>query len=153
MKDSHKPTFTPVNSNYEHEVRSSFNSQGIMQLLGATMRTIEPGYCVIDLPFKPHLTQQDGYFHAGSTSTIADSAGGYAAYSLMPVGHRVLTVEFKINLLAPADGELLSAEAAVIKAGRTLTAATINVHCIKNSKTTLCAIMQQTTICIAPPGN
>lgn len=124
-----------------------------MQLLGATMRTIEPGYCVIDLPFKSQLSQQDGFFHAGSTSTIADSAGGYAAHSLMPAGHRVLTVEFKINLLAPADGELLSAEATVIKAGRTLTAATINVHCIKNSKTTLCAIMQQTTICIAPLGN
>ncbi len=145
-----KPMFKPVNPNYESEARASFDSQGIMHLLGAAMRTIEPGFCVIDLPYNSKLTQQDGFFHAGATSTIADSAGGYAALTLMPAGSRVLTVEFKINLLAPAEGEQLSAEASVVKAGRTLSVAEINVNCLRSGKSTLCALMQQTTFCLAP---
>ncbi len=148
MKPTPKLPFTPIHSNYEVDARSSFKSQGIMHLLGASMRTIKPGFCVIELPFKSQLTQQDGYFHAGATSTIADSAGGYAAYSLMPAGSRILTVEFKINLLSPASGDLLSAEASVVKAGKTLTVATVEVNCLNGGQPTLCAIVQQTTICI-----
>ncbi len=150
MNIAPKARFRPVNPHYEAAVRSSFNDQGIMHLLGASMRTIEPGFCVIDLPFNSQLTQQDGFYHAGATSTIADSAGGYAAFSLMPKGSRVLTVEFKVNLLSTADGELLSAHAEVVKAGKTLTVVTINVNCLKGSSSTLCAVVQQTTICITP---
>ena len=144
--------FEPLNPNFEHDARASFASQGIMHLLGATLRTIGPGVCVIELPFNPNLSQQDGFFHAGATSTIADSAGGYAAYSLMPAGSRVLTVEFKINLLSPASGERLVATASVIKPGRTLSVATIDVTVEKNGHTKLCATMQQTTICITNPA-
>lgn len=140
--------YKPANSNFERDAMNSFANQGIMQHLGATMRTIAPGYCVIDLPFSERLTQQDGFFHAGATSTIADSAGGYAAFSLMPAGSRVLTVEFKINLVAPAKGEQLIAEASVIKAGRTLSVSSINVHSVSGDKSTLCAVVQQTTICV-----
>ena len=112
------------------------------------MRSIAPGYCIIDLPFNVQLTQQDGFFHAGATCAIADSAGGYAAYSLMPPNSRVLTVEFKTNLISPAKGDYLIAEARVIKSGKTLTVSTVDVYCQQHSERNLCAIMQQTTICI-----
>ena len=142
-------SYKPRNPDYENDARTSFANQGIMQHLGASMRSITPGCCVIELPFREQLTQQDGYFHAGATSTIADSAGGYAAYSLMPAGSRVLTVEFKINLIAPAKGERLLAEASVIKAGKTLSVASINVYSVLDDETILCAVVQQTTICIS----
>ncbi len=148
MNNFENQSFEPLNEHYEDDVRASFEQQGIMHLLGASMRSIAPGYCVIELPFNHELTQQDGFFHAGATSTIADSAGGYAAYSLMPPQSRVLTVEFKINLLAPANGDMLSAHAAVIKAGKTLSVASINVFCQHDTRPTLCAVVQQTTICI-----
>ncbi len=121
-----------------------------MRLLGASMSTVEPGHCVIELPFHESLSQQDGFFHAGATSTIADSAGGYAALTLMPAGARVLTVEFKINLLAPADGSQLRAEGLVAKAGGKLTVVTINVHSVSQKSTRLCALMQQTVISMPP---
>ena len=150
MPDIPNQEFTPSDSNFEELARRSFATQGIMQLLGASMRTIDPGHCIIDLPFNENLTQQDGFFHAGATSTIADSAGGYAALTLMPAGSRILTVEFKINLIAPADGDRLTAEAKVIKSGRTLTISTIEVTSHKGENASLCALVQQTAICISP---
>jgi uncharacterized protein (TIGR00369 family) len=90
-------------------VRESFARQGIMQTLGATLTRVASGACEIALPYRPELSQQHGFFHAGVVSTVADSAAGYAAYSLFPAGSSVLTVEFKVNLLAPADGEKLRA--------------------------------------------
>ncbi len=141
-------TFEIRNPNFESEARMLFASQGIMRLLGATMRVIEPGHCIIDLPFSDNLTQQDGFFHGGATTTIADSAGGFAAFTLMPANSRILTVEFKINLTAPARGDRLTAEARVIKPGKTLTISTIDVTAHSDSKQSLCAVMQQTAICI-----
>ena len=143
-----KPTFTPQNRNYEESARQSFRQQGAMRHLGATLETIEPGRCVIQLPFNDCLTQQDGFFHAGVTSTIADSAGGYAAFTLMPPGSRILTVEFKINLLAPANGELLRAEGIVVKPGKTITVTNIEVTVHNGNDSKLCALVQQTAICI-----
>lgn len=148
MHESPERLYEPQNPDFENDARASFANQGIMRLLGASMQSIAPGSCAIDLPFSEQLTQQDGYFHAGATSTIADSAGGYAAHSLMPAGSRVLTAEFKINLVAPAKGERLVAEASVIKAGRTLSVASINVYSVMDGEPTLCAVVQQTTICI-----
>ena len=103
------PAFTPKDPEFEARVRASFGRQGIMTLIGARLTRVEPGLVEIELPYRADLTQQYGFFHAGITSTIADSAGGYAAYSLMPAGTSVLTTEFKINLLAPAEGEFLRA--------------------------------------------
>ncbi len=140
--------FSALNDNYQIDARKSFAAQGVMQFMGANMRTLQPGYCVIELPYSEDLTQQDGFFHAGVTSTIADSAGGYAALSLMPPRSRVLTVEFKINLTSKAEGSLLRAEATVIKPGRTLTVADIAVFVLTEHKNILCAIVQQTTMCI-----
>ena len=150
MKNQTAQAFAPLNPDFEADCRNSFKQQGIMAVLGATMRLIEPGRCIIGLPFDDRLTQQDGFFHAGVTSTIADSAGGFAALTLMPAGSRILTVEFKINLLSPADGANLRAEGKVVKAGRTLTVTSIEVTTRRNSKSVPCAIVQQTAICIRP---
>jgi uncharacterized protein (TIGR00369 family) len=143
-----RSSFEPRNPDWEATVRGSFARQKVMSLIGAEMGaeigTLAPGHCEIRLPFRDDLTQQNGYFHAGITATIVDSAGGYAGYTLMPAGSDVLTVEFKLNLLAPADGEFLVAEGQVLKSGRNLVITRGEVYAIKNGKATHCASMQQT---------
>ncbi|HSD60463.1 MAG TPA: PaaI family thioesterase [Burkholderiales bacterium] len=115
-----------------------------MDHLGAQIAEVGPGRCEIRLPFKPELSQQHGYFHGGVIGTIGDSAGGYAAYSLMPADAGVLTVEYKMNLLAPGDGELLIARGQVLKAGRTLMVSRADVSVVKEGRETLCATLLQT---------
>lgn len=147
MPHTARPTrsiFEPRNPDWELSVRASFARQKVMSLLGAEMGALTPGHCEIRLPYRDDLTQQNGYFHAGITGTIVDSAGGYAGYTLMPEGSDVLTVEFKLNLLAPADGEFLVAEGQVLKPGRNLVVTRGEVYAIKNGKAIHCATMQQT---------
>jgi uncharacterized protein (TIGR00369 family) len=115
------PAFEPQDPDFEARVRASFLRQQVMATLGAAMTRVAPGEVEIQLPFRPDLTQQNGFLHAGIVTTIVDSACGYAAYSLMPVGVNVLTVEYKVNLLAPALGTLFAARGRVIKPGRTIT--------------------------------
>ncbi|MFZ5556662.1 MAG: PaaI family thioesterase [Pseudomonadota bacterium] len=129
---------------YESRVRSSFSRQGIMQYLGAELARVGPGRCEVRLPFKPELTQQHGFFHGGVIGTIADSAGGYAAFTLMPADSGVLTVEYKLNLLAPGDGDLLIARGEVIKPGRSLMVSRADVVVRKNGRERLCATLLQT---------
>lgn len=129
-------------------VRASFARQGIMDHLGAALTRVEPGFCEIELPFKPQLSQQHGFFHAGVVSTIADSAGGYAGFTLFPEDSSILTVEFKINLLAPADGEKIRATGRVIKAGRTLTVCELQAFAVKHGNEKLCAHGMSTLICL-----
>ncbi|MBD5633973.1 MAG: PaaI family thioesterase, partial [Candidatus Eremiobacteraeota bacterium] len=124
-------TFTVLDADYEARARESYGRQGAMALLGATIEALAPGQCRIELDFRPELSQQHGYFHAGITSAIADSAGGYAALTLFPPTAEVLTVEFKINLIAPAHGERLIADAQVVRTGRTLTVCTVDVSCLR----------------------
>jgi uncharacterized protein (TIGR00369 family) len=138
--------FTPLNPHYERRVRDSFARQGAMRLLGARLVEVRPGYCAIELPYREDLTQQHGYVHAGIVSAIVDSAGGYAAFTLFPEDASVLTVEYKLNLLAPAAGERLIAQAEVVKPGRTLAITRGEVYAETGGKRTLCAIMQQTLI-------
>src|SRR5690606_25492558 len=95
-----------------------------------------------------NLTQQHGFFHAGATSSIADSAGGYAGYTLFPENSSVLTIEFKINLVAPAKGDLLEATGKVVRSGRTLTICQLEVHAIEGEERTLVAVGQQTLMCM-----
>ncbi len=120
--------FAPKDPEFETRVRGSFSRQRIMDTIGARLTRVEPGAVEIELPVSPHVSQQHGYVHAGVVSTIADSACGYAALSLMPAGAGVLTAEFKVNLLAPAEGERLVASGRVVKPGRTLTVAQAEVH-------------------------
>ncbi len=102
-------------------VERGFAKQGFMEMLGATLTAIEDGHCEITLAHDRKLTQQHGLFHGGVVATLADNAAGFAAYSLMEDGRQPLTVEFKINLLAPASGASLIARAEVLRAGRSLT--------------------------------
>ena len=111
-------TFTPSDPNFKQRVAESFNRQQFMAYIGAELIDVQPGYCEIHLPFRPELTQQHGFFHAGIISTLADNTAGYASNSLMDDGSMVLSVEFKINLLSPGDGELLIGKSNVIKHGQ-----------------------------------
>jgi len=134
----------PVARDWAQRVRASFARQAIMEHLGAELHTVEPGYCEIHLPFKPALAQQHGYFHGGAIGVIGDSAGGYAGYTLMPADSSVLTIEYKLNLLSPADGELLIARGTVLKPGRTLVISRADVVVVKNGHERICATMLQT---------
>jgi len=138
----------PANPNFANEVSANFAQQSIMKLIGASLTLIEPGVIEITLPFRQDLTQQNGYLHAGIVTTIADSACGYAAFTLMPEGSGVLSVEFKVNLLRPAKGENFLARAEVIKAGRTLTVVRADVFALTEDKRTLVATMQGTMMCL-----
>lgn len=140
--------FAPLDPDFEKRVRESFAVQSVMGLVGARMNRIEPGSAELELPFRKDLTQQDGFIHAGIVTTILDSACGYAAYTLMPSGSRVLSVEFKVNLLAPASGERLVARAEVKRAGRTLTVCTADAFAVENGNEKLCATMLATMICL-----
>jgi len=119
--------FQPADPAYDSRVRASFARQSMMKLLGASLEQVAPGAVDIRLPFRADLTQQHGFLHAGVTTSIADSACGYAAFTLMPPGAAVLTVEFKVSLLAPAAGETFVARGRVVKAGRTLTTCSADV--------------------------
>ncbi|MCX4650077.1 PaaI family thioesterase [Streptomyces sp. NBC_01446] len=131
----------------QERVRASFDQQGLLTHLGARLTRIAPGVVHIALPARPEVTQQHGYFHAGATSSIADSAGGYAAFTLFPEDTEVLTVEYKINLLAPALGDRLEAVGTALKAGRALTVCQLEVFAALDDGTRkLVANGQQTLI-------
>ena len=136
--------FRPADPDFERRTRASFARQGIMALLGATLERVEPGSVEIALEFRPELSQQHGFFHAGVISTIADSAGGYAGFTLFPAEAGVLTVEFKVNLLAAADGERALARGQVIRSGRTLTVCRLDAWVDKGGRRTHCATGMQT---------
>jgi uncharacterized protein (TIGR00369 family) len=135
----------PASPNVQARVRASFERQGLMRHLGAEMTDIRAGRVTITLQRRQEVTQQHGYIHAGATSAIADSAGGYAALTTFPDDAEVLTVEYKLNLVAPAAGHTLEAVGTVIKAGRTLTVCTLEVFDLENERK-LIAIGQQTLI-------
>ncbi|MFQ5766297.1 MAG: PaaI family thioesterase, partial [Rhodospirillales bacterium] len=121
MDEQGAPSFTAPDPGFAARVEQSFAAQGIMVTIGARLTRIEPGYCEIELPYSDAVSQQHGFFHGGAIGTIADSAGGYAAFSLMDADDGVLTVEYKLNLMAPALGERLIARGRVLRPGRTLT--------------------------------
>lgn len=127
-------------------IQASFDKQGLMRHLGARLTHIAPGRVHISLPHRPEVTQQHGYFHAGATSAIADTAGGYAGYTLFPADSEVLTVEYKMNLLAPAEGEFLEAVGVVVRSGRTLTVCRMDVFAIRGDESSLVATGKQTLI-------
>jgi uncharacterized protein (TIGR00369 family) len=136
--------FTVTDPAWEAHVRASFARQGAMALIRAAIEELAPGVCAVAAAYRPELSQQHGFFHAGITSAIADSAGGYAALTLFPPGSDVLTVEFKINLIAPAHGDVLRARGEVVRSGRTLTICRVDVEVLRDGAATVCAVMQQT---------
>jgi uncharacterized protein (TIGR00369 family) len=133
---------------FQH-VRDSFARQGLMKHLGAVLSGLTSGRCEIRVTHRPELTQQHGYFHAGVTASIADSASGYAAYSTMSADSTVLTVEYKINLVAPAAGESLIARGRVLRSGKTLKICAADVFVVNGAKKTLCATSLSTIMALA----
>jgi uncharacterized protein (TIGR00369 family) len=131
-------------TNNEARVRQSFSRQAFMSTLGAELTTVAQGAVEIRLPFSRNLTQQNGYLHAGATTAVLDSACGYAALSVAADDREVLTVELKVNLLAPAAGEAFAARAQVKKAGQTLIVCTADAFAITNDTEKLVATMLAT---------
>lgn len=125
-------------------VRASFALQSAMDLIKASLSAVEEGRVEIELPHWSGVEQQHGFVHGGVVGMIADSAAGYAAMTMVPAGASVLTVEYKMNLLAPAGGERLLARGRVIRPGRTLIVTQAEVFAVKDERETLCALMQQT---------
>jgi len=138
----------PKDPSFRTRVQTSFDKQGLMRTLGASILDIAPGAVDIALSPNPAISQQHGFVHAGAVSSIADSAAGYAALSLMPPGVGVLTTEFKINLVAPAAGERIVARGRVIKSGRTLTLAQAEVFAEMQGKERLVALLTATLMAI-----
>ena len=142
--------FTPLNPSFVTEVEASFAKQAVMSIIGAKLTRVEPGIVEISLPYRTDLTQQNGYLHAGIVTTIADSACGYAAYTLMAQGSEVLSVEFKVNLLRPARGRSFIAVAQVLKPGRTLTVVRADVFANgEQQERELVATMLGTMMCLS----
>ena len=136
--------YQPKDPHFEARVRASFARQAFMAALGAELMAVSPGEVSIALPFREDLTQQHGFLHAGAVASVVDSACGYAALSLMPPGAGVLSVEFKVNLLAPAAGERFIATGRVVKPGRTLTVCAGEVAAERGGERTVVALMQAT---------
>ncbi|MDX1374453.1 MAG: PaaI family thioesterase [Burkholderiales bacterium] len=136
--------FDPQDPDYAARVRASFARQAAMRLIGAELGAVEPGVCEIVLAWRADLTQQKGYVHGGIVGMIADSACGYAAYSLMPASASILTVEYKINLLAPAHCGTLVARGEVVRPGRTLSVTRGEVVVRDQRRSRLVATIQQT---------
>jgi uncharacterized protein (TIGR00369 family) len=149
MKNLENPSSSMLDPEWQRRVRDSFQRQGLMQHLGAELTAVRPGECEIRVPYREELTQQHGYFHAGVTASIADSASGYAAYSMMPPDCSVLTVEYKINLVAPAAGEMLIARARVLRSGKTLKICAADVFAVKDGAENLCATSLSTIMAMA----
>jgi uncharacterized protein (TIGR00369 family) len=138
--------FAVRNEDYERLTRESFARQTFMATLGAALVRVAPGEVDIALPYSPVFCQHNGFLHAGAISSIADSANGYAAFTLFPPGTDVLAVEFKINLLAPAKAPQFLASGRVLRPGRTLTVCQAHVFGLSGESRVLVATMLSTII-------
>lgn len=143
-------SFEPQHPDFEAAVRASFARLTLMHTIGARLRSVTPGEVEIELPVREDLTQHTGFVAAGILTTIVDVAGGYAAMTLMPAGATVLTVEYKVNFVAPAEGERMIARARVAKAGRTLSVCTGDVFAERAGRETLVATMLATMMTVGP---
>jgi uncharacterized protein (TIGR00369 family) len=146
---STETAFKPAHDNYESVVRASFGRQGLLGGIGAWLVDVKPGHVIIELPYSAKVTQQQGLFHGAAIGAIGDSAGGYAALSLMPDGSEVVSIEYKINFVRPAKGQLLRAEGHVLRAGKSVSVSRIDVFALEQDasgqgKPVLIAVLQAT---------
>ena len=146
-------TFEPRNPDFEARVRESFARQAAMRTLGATLALVKPGQVEITLPWAESLTQQHGFLHAGMVATALDSACGYAGFTLMASDAAVLTIEFKINLLAPAQGQHFRMVGNVVKPGRTVTVCEGHAYAIAGGQEKLVATMGCTLMAVVGRDN
>jgi uncharacterized protein (TIGR00369 family) len=133
-------------------IRDSFAKQSAMALIHAEIPVIEEGRAEIEIPHWDGVLQQHGFVHGGVVGMIADSAAGYAAMTVVPEGTSVLTVEYKINMVAPANGDKIVAKGSVLRTGRTLILTKADVYAVKDGTETLCAVMQQTIMAMHGKG-
>ena len=140
--------FAPQDETYAERVRTSFAKQAMMATIGASLARVAPGEVDVEVAVSPAIGQQHGFVHAGAVATAADTAAGYAALTLMPPGAGILTAEFKVNLMAPAEGERLIARGRVLKAGRVLIIAQAEVHAERNGTQKLVALLTATTVVV-----
>jgi uncharacterized protein (TIGR00369 family) len=140
--------FAALDPNFEARVRASFGKQRVMETLGASLDAVAPGDVRISLPFRDDLTQQHGFLHAGVVAAILDSACGYAAFSLMASDAGVLTIEYKVNLLAPGKGDRVEAHAWVVRPGRTITVTRGDAYAFDGEERTRVATMQATVMTV-----
>jgi uncharacterized protein (TIGR00369 family) len=146
-------SFTPRDPDFEPRVRASFAAQRVMRTIGASLARLAPGEVDIDLRISDEFTQQNGFVHAGIVATIADSACGYAALSLMAPGKDVVSVEFKLNLLSPSVGDRLIARASVLRSGKTVSVCRADVSALRDGEERLVATMLGTMMSVSedPP--
>jgi uncharacterized protein (TIGR00369 family) len=137
---------------FERRVRESFVNQRVMETIGARLGRVGPGEVEVELAYDERLTQQTGFLHAGVVTAVLDSACGYAAYTLMEPGSEVLSIEFKVNLLAPAVGEKLVARASVVRAGRTITVCRADGWMVRGGAEVQVAIMTGTMMQLRERG-
>ena len=135
---------TPPDPDFQARCHAAFAAQGFMAHIGALLTELAPGFARIDLPHAEMLSQHDGYFHGGAIGTLADNVGGFAAMTLLPADRGILTVEYKVNILAPGLGERLIARGEVVKAGRTLIVARAEIVSLRDGVEHPCAVAQQT---------
>jgi uncharacterized protein (TIGR00369 family) len=145
--------FTPPDPDYEARVRQSFAKQRVMETIGARLTRVAPGEVDVELPFGEALTQQHGFIHAGILATVLDSACGYAAFTLMPADAGVLSIEFKVNLLAPAHGERIRVRGRVVRAGRTISVAQADAFAVREGHERHCTTMIATLMTVTGSEN
>lgn len=150
MTDATPSAQRGIRRDISDKVRDSFSRQRMMETIGAEIAAVRPGQVEIVLPYRAELSQQNGFMHAAAITAIADSACGYSALTVMPLDADVLSVEFKVNLLAPAAGDRFTAVGRVVRSGRTLTVCAGEVHAERGDTRKLIAIMQATMIVISP---
>jgi uncharacterized protein (TIGR00369 family) len=146
---STETAFKPAHADVERVVRTSFGKQGFLGNIGAWLVDVKPGHVIIELPFSAKVTQQQGLFHGAAIGAIGDSAGGYAALTLMPEHSEVVSIEYKINFVRPAKGQMLRAEGHVLRAGKSVSVSRVDVFAIDQgptgeTKTELVAVLQAT---------
>ena len=145
-------TFEPRDPDYANRMQDSFENQAFMGFLGAVMAQVTPGAVEIHLPFQKGLTQQYGFFHGGAIGTLADVTGGYSAFSLMAAEDAILTIEYKVNMLAPAVGDMLVARGRVVRPGRQITVAHTDIFSLRDGVEKLVATSLGTFMTMAGVG-
>jgi len=141
-------TFEVPDPDFEQRIRTSFARQGLNEAIGATLGRVSAGMVEIEVPFRRNVSQQHGFFHGGVMGAIVDSACGYAAMTLTPPGTEVLTIEYKVNFLSPAQGDTLLARGRVMKPGRTVTVCTGDVFAVREGQEKLVATMLVTMMAV-----
>lgn len=141
--------FEPSDPAFAERIRDSFGRQGFMYFIGAELTAVTPGHCEISVSYRDELSQQHDFFHGGIIGAIADNSAGYASYTLMGADDSILTVEYKLNIMAPGKGDTLVSRAHVIKAGRTLSVSRADVFAVAGGAEVLCATAQVTLMRLA----